>query len=177
VNPRRGLDRFSTERARRPSRPCHGEGNRLWSPRTADQPRGRAPTGLLRGRGDGTCAEPAAEQERPSSVVLEWARLAHKAESENASCREGVRGGHSTDEARTNNLVEGRASALIGCGETDGTGYCPRGRADLSQIGMSLRVRDAMQGRRVRSESSLPKIIGKPDALIGHVRFERERLP
>jgi len=34
-----------------------------------------------------------------------------------------------------------------------------------------------MQARVVRCEMSVLKIIGKPDALIGHVRFERERLP
>jgi hypothetical protein len=110
-------------------------------------------------------------------VVLEWARLAYKAESESASCREGVRGGRSTDEARTKNLVEGRASALIGCGETGGLGYCPPQRlADDVQSGMSLRVRGARQGPEARRESSIPEIIGKPCAGNPHARFEREEL-
>ena len=98
VNPRRGLDRFSTEREWRPSRPCHGEGNRLRKPSAVDQPR-RDAAGLHRGRGDGTRAWPTTEQERPSSVVLEWTRLAYKAESESASCRKGVRGGRSARRA------------------------------------------------------------------------------
>jgi hypothetical protein len=34
-----------------------------------------------------------------------------------------------------------------------------------------------MQAREIPREMSVPKITGKPDALIGHVRFERERLP
>ena len=111
-------------------------------------------------------------------MILEWVRLAYKAESENASCREGVRGGRSTGEARTKNLVEGRTSALIGCGETGGFGYCPPQRlADYAQTGMSPRVRDEMQGRVVRSESSFPKITGKPCAGNPHARFEREGLP
>lgn len=177
VNPRRRLDRLSTERVGRPSRASPGEGHRLRSPRTADQPRGRAPAGLLRGIGDGTCGQPTTEQERPSSVVLEWARLAYKAESESAGCREGVRGGHSTGETRTNNLVEGRASALIGCGETGGIGDCPRGLAGSAQTGRSPRIRDGMQGRVVRLESSFPKIIGKPCAGNPPARFEREGLP
>jgi hypothetical protein len=178
VNPRRGLDRFSTERARRLSRPCHGEGNRLTEPQWRVKALwGKPSAGLLRGRGDGTCARPAAEQERPSSVVLEWARPAYKAESEIAGCREGVRRGHSTDEARTKNLVEGRPSTLIGCGETDGSGDCPRGLADQAQFGVSLRIRAEGQGPGDWLESSFPKIIGKPYAGNPHVRFEREGLP
>jgi hypothetical protein len=87
VNPRRCLDRFSTERAGRPSRTCHGEGNRLRSPRAVDQPRGRAPAGLLRGTGDGTCAQPTAEQERPSLVALEWDNRRDKAEPKRAGAK------------------------------------------------------------------------------------------
>jgi hypothetical protein len=34
-----------------------------------------------------------------------------------------------------------------------------------------------MQAREIPREMSVPKITGKPDALIGHVRFEREGLP
>src|SRR5947209_4709825 len=72
VNPRRRLDRVSTERAGRPSRAFHGEGNRLRSPRAVDQPREQPPAGLPRGTGDGTTGRPAAEQERPSSAALQW---------------------------------------------------------------------------------------------------------
>ena len=178
VNPRRRLDRLSTERAGRPSRACRGEGNRLRSPRTADQPRGRTPAGLLRGTGDGTSVKPTTEQERPSSMALEWARLAYKTEFESVSCRKGVRGGRSTWEARTKNLVEGRTSALIGCGETGGLGYCPPQRlTDYALTGRSPRIRDERQDRVFRFESSFPKIIGKPCAGNPHARFEREGLP
>ena len=176
VNPRRRLDRVSTERAGRPSRACHGEGNRLRNPSAVDQPR-TCDAGLLRGRGDGTQGWPTAEQERPSSVILQWVRLAYKAESESASCRKGVRWGRSTGEARTNNLAEGRAPTLIRSGETGGPGDCPPQRlADSAQLGRSPRFRGTMQGRVVRSEPSFPKIIGKPCAGNPHARFEREGL-
>lgn len=80
--------------------------------------------------------------------------------------------------ARTNNLAEGRTSTLIGHGETGRSGDCsPTELTDRIAFGRSTRVRNRMQARVVRCEMSVPKIIGKPDALIGHVRFERERLP
>ena len=80
--------------------------------------------------------------------------------------------------ARTNNLAEGRTSTLIGHGESGRSGDCsPIELADRVAFGRSIRVRNWMQARVFRCEMSVPKIIGKPDALIGHVRFERERLP
>ena len=81
--------------------------------------------------------------------------------------------------ARTNNLAEGRTSTLSGHGETGRSGDCiPSGKlADRTEFGRSIRVRNRMQAREIPIEMSVPKIIGKPDALIGHVRFERERLP
>ena len=56
----------------RPSRACHGEGNRLRSLWAAEADRGTPPAGLSRDIGDGMRARPAAEQERPSSMALEW---------------------------------------------------------------------------------------------------------
>ena len=113
-----------------------------------------------------------------SSMALEWARLVYKAEPESASCRKGVRGGYSTGEARTKSLVEERISALIGCGETGGFGYCPPQRlADYAKTGRSPRIRDERQDRVFRLESFFPKIIGKPCAGNQHARFEREGLP
>lgn len=178
VNPRRGAVRLSTRKGRG-SRAAHATAKATDCGACARRKptQGRAPAGFPRGRGDGTYAEPAAGQERPSSRVLQWARPAYKAESESAGCREGVRRGHSTDEARTNNLAEGRLSTLVGPGESGGSGYCPRGLTDSAQTGRSPRGRDEMQGRVVRCESSFPKAIGKPCAGNPHARFERERLP
>ena len=109
---------------------------------------------------------------------LKGRRGAYKAEPKTHSA------GRESDEvivpltARTNNLAEGRTSTLIGHGETDRSGDCsPIELADRIAFGRSIRVRNRMQARVVRREMSVPKIIGKPDALIGHVRFERERLP
>jgi hypothetical protein len=80
--------------------------------------------------------------------------------------------------ARTNNLAEGRTSTLIGHGESGRSGDCsPTELADRTESGRSIRVRDRMQAREIPREMSVPKITGKPDALIGHVRFEREGLP
>lgn len=72
---------------------------------------GLSPAGLPRGRGDRTIGRRAAGQERPSLAALEWDARRDKAEPKRGRCQEGVRGGRSTEEARTNNLVEGRASA------------------------------------------------------------------
>jgi len=110
---------------------------------------------------------------------LKGHRGAYKAEPKSHSV------GRESDEvvlpltARTNNLAEGRTSTLIGHGESGRSGDCtPSGElADRIAFGGSIRVRNMMQARVVRCEMSVPKIIGKPDALIGHVRFERERLP
>ena len=67
---------------------------------------------------------------------------------------------------------------MIGRGETGRSGDCsPLELADRIAFGRSIRVRNRMQARGVRCEMSVPKIIGKPDALIGNVGFERERLP
>jgi hypothetical protein len=80
--------------------------------------------------------------------------------------------------ARTNNLAEGRTSPLIGHGEAGRSGDCsPTELADRIAFGRSIRVRNRMQARVVRCEMSVPKITGKPGVSIGHVRFERERLP
>ena len=109
---------------------------------------------------------------------LNGRRGAYKAEPKTHSA------GRESDEvivpltARTNNLAEGRTSTLIGTGETGRSGNCsPTELADKIAFDRSIRVRNRMQARVVRCEMSVPKIIGKPDALIGHVRFERERLP
>ena len=72
---------------------------------------GPPPAGLLRGTGDGTYGRLATEQERPSLAALQWDDRGDKAEPKRSRCQEGVRGGRSTREARTKNLVEGRASA------------------------------------------------------------------
>jgi len=110
---------------------------------------------------------------------LKGHRGAYKAEPKSHSV------GRESDEvvvpvtARTNNLAEGRTSTLIGHGESGRSGDCtlPGGLADRTESGRSIRVRDWMQAREIPREMSVPKITGKPDALIGHVRFEREGLP
>ncbi len=54
--------------------------------------------------------------------------------------------------ARTNNLAEGRTSALIEGDETNGSGTCPAyaGPSRDILVGRSPRLRDAVQGRVVR---------------------------
>ena len=138
---------------------------------------GRSPAGFPRGRGDGTFEQPTAERERPSSVVLEGARFVYKAEVESRDCREGVRRGHSSREAKTNNFVEGRLSALtpvtsdyrLRVMSLSGPIPIPAsGRRTSDPCGKDGRPRTSLLGS---------KVIGKPEALIGHVRFEREGLP
>ncbi len=55
--------------------------------------------------------------------------------------------------ARTNNLAEGRTSALIGHGESGRSGDCTLsgGLADRTESGRSTRVRDRMQAREIPS--------------------------
>jgi hypothetical protein len=138
---------------------------------------GRSPAGLPRGRGDGTSEKPAAEQERPSSVALRWARFVYKAEAESTDCREGVRRGHSTCEAKTNNFVEGRLSTLTEVASVrrlrvlTPSGPIPR---TATEPGPSD---SCGKDGQPRTNPPGSKVIGKPDALIGHVRFEREGLP
>jgi hypothetical protein len=110
---------------------------------------------------------------------LKGRRGAYKAEPKTHSA------GRESDEvivpwtARTNNLAEGRTSTQIGHGESGRSGDCTPSRelAEMIAFAKSIRVRNWMQARVVRCEISVHKITGKPDAFIGHVRFERERLP
>ena len=135
----------------------------------------RTPPGY-RGRGART-ANSGTGETLPGS--LKGRRGAYKAEPKSHSA------GRESEEvivpwtARTNNLAEGRTSTLNGRGETGRSGDCsPSGKlAETIEFGRSIRVRNRMQAREIPIEMSVPKIIGKPDALIGHVRFERERLP
>ena len=178
VNPRRGPVRLSARKGwgsraahvTVKATDCGAGGRRKPTP-------GRSPAGFPRGIGDGTFEEPATEQERPSSVVLEWAKLAYKVEIEIAGCREGVRRGHSTREAKTNNFVEGRLSTLTEVTRVKR----PRVMSPLGPIPTTatrLRPSDPCgKDGKPRTNPSGSKVIGKPDALIGHVRFEREGLP
>jgi len=178
VNPRRGPVRLSARKGwgsraahvTAKARDCGAGARRKPTP-------GRSPAGFPRGIGDGMSVKPTAEQERPSSVALGWAMSLYKAEVESKDCREGVRRGHSTGEAKTNNFVEGRLSAL--------TEVTPDHR--LRVMSPSGPIPTTASGRwtsdpcgkdgKPRTNPPGSKVIGKPDALIGHVRFEREGLP
>ena len=76
-----------------PSRSCRGEGNRLRS-------EVRSGAGHPRGMEERTQRQLVTEQERPSPAAHVERRRRLQAECEMAPCRKGVRGAHSTDDAR-----------------------------------------------------------------------------
>lgn len=95
----------------KPSRACHGEGNRLRSPRIAEAILGEDPLRILPGYKGRDAAK---ADSGTGETLLDGPSVgspSDKAKPKRERRREGVRGGHSTGEARTNNLAEGRASA------------------------------------------------------------------
>jgi hypothetical protein len=177
VNPRRRLDRVIHRKGGEAEPSMSRRRRQTAEPSGRDTPLGkssrRTPPGY-RGRDVGIAASGTGET-LPGS--LRGQEGVYQAEPKSHPA------GRESDEvivpvtARTNNLAEGRTSTLIGCGETGGLGYCPTQRlSDYVQTGMSPRVRDEMQGRVVRLESSFPEIIGKPCAGNPHARSEREGL-
>jgi hypothetical protein len=174
VNPRRGPVRLSARKGwgsraahvTAKATDCGAGARRKPTP-------GRTPAGFPRGIGDGTFEQPTAEQERPSSVALQWARFVYKAEVESMNCREGVRRGHSTREAKTNNFVEGRLSTLTEVSPS----YRLRVMSSSGPIPITACGGWASDpcGKDGRPRTNLlgSKVIGKPDACATSAKLLR----